>query len=388
MLPSVRHSREGGNPVTSEGFCPRTVSAWTPAYAGVTRLAAFGFFLVFLVGCAGSKSNLRLGKSTEGEVVEAEGFAPNEGKILDIKRASLVDAQKAAVEKAVGVFVSARTMVEKAIAIENNILARTEGYVKKYDVISEGPSDGGLYRTRIRALVAIKDLEKDLKDMSLLKTAALMRPRMTVELDEAVDKTASDEKAASTALERSLSNQGFVVVSGERAKEAELAIRGKASTYPFQSSGLGGFVSYRARLSVQAVRPGTQEVVVSISQEASGLGGNNDLAALKALETVGDLVGADLGAKLTEIWSKGNNVLIYVEGVKAFSDVERVRKHLQAQPGIADLSLRLYDENMAQFEVQMGSQRPAELAASLEASQSFPMKVVESTPQSLRLHLP
>jgi hypothetical protein len=343
---------------------------------------------LFLAGCAGSHSRLKVGKTADGEVVEAEGFAPNEGKILDIKRGSLVDAQRNAVEKAVGVFVSARTLVEKAIAIESNILARTDGYVKKYDIISEGPSDGNLYRTRIRALVAIKDLEKDLKDMSLLKTAELARPRVTIELDESVDKASVNEKAASNALEQTLTTQGFVVLQGDRAKEAELVIKGKASSFPFQSSGLGGFVSYRARLAVQAVRPGTQDVVASLSREASGLGGNADLAALKSLETVGELMGNDLGAQLTQLWSKGSNILIYVEGVKSFSDVEKVRKHLQSQPGIADISLRLYDENMAQFEVQMGSQKPAELAASLEASQSLPMKVVESTPQSIRLVLP
>ncbi len=344
--------------------------------------------LIFAVGCAGSHSRLKLGKTVDGEVVEAEGFAPNEGEILTIKRGSLVDAQRNAVEKAVGVFVSARTMVEKAVAIENNILARTEGYVKKYDIVSEGPSEGNLYKTKIRALVAIKDLEKDLKDMSLLKTAELARPRVTIDIEESVDKASASEKAASTALEQSLTTQGFVVVQGDRAKEADLVIKGKASSFPFQASGLGGFISYRARLAVQAVRPGTQDVLVSLSREASGLGGNEDLAALKSLETVGDLMGNDLGSQLTDIWSKGSNILIYVEGVKSFADVEKVRKHLQSQPGIADISLRLYDENMAQFEVQMGSQKPAELAASLEASQSLPMKVTESTPQSIRLTLP
>src|SRR4051812_37593662 len=104
-----------------------------------TLSLAMTFFL--LAGCAG-KSHLKVGRSADGEVVEAEGFAPNDPKdIINTKRGSLVDAQRTAIEKAVGVFVSARTMVEKAVAIENNILARTDGYIKKYDVISEGPSE-------------------------------------------------------------------------------------------------------------------------------------------------------------------------------------------------------------------------------------------------------
>src|SRR5882672_11365248 len=127
--------------------------------------ALFLLAVVFsLAGCAGSRSRLKVGQNAQGEVVEAEGFAPNNPKdMIATKRASLVDAERNAVEKAVGVFVSARTLVEKAVAIENNILARTEGYIKKYDILKEG-ADGEFYKTKIRALVALKDLEADLKD--------------------------------------------------------------------------------------------------------------------------------------------------------------------------------------------------------------------------------
>ncbi len=344
--------------------------------------------VAFLVGCAGSKSRLKVGKTVEGEVVEAEGFAPNDPQdIINTKRGSLIDAQRNAIEKAVGVFVSARTMVEKAIAIENNILARTDGYLKKYDILSEGVVENNLYRTRIRALVALKDLEQDLRDMSLLKTNELKRPRVALDITEQVNKAAVDEEAAETAMQSALMEQGFVIIQGDRLKEADLVIKGKASSFPFQAEGLGGFVSYRARLAVQAVRPGTQDVVSSMNREASGLGGNADLAALKSLETVGELTGKEFGAQLTDVWSKGKNLLVFVEGVKSFSDVERVRKHLISQPGVKDMSLRLYDEGMAQFEVLLGSVSSTELAASLEQSKTLKLKVLESKPQTLRLGL-
>src|SRR5947207_166786 len=76
------------------------------------RISCLGFLLsAFLVGCAGNKSRLKLGKTSEGEVVEAEGLAPYNSKdLIATKKASLTDAQRNAVEKAVGVFVSARTL--------------------------------------------------------------------------------------------------------------------------------------------------------------------------------------------------------------------------------------------------------------------------------------
>lgn len=348
-------------------------------------LAATTALLVF-AGCTGSHSRLKLGKNVEGEVVEAEGFSPYDPKdIINTKRGSLVDAQRTAIEKAVGVFVSAKTLVEKAVAIENNILAHTDGYIKKYDVLNEGVTDNNLYRTKIRALVALKDLEKDLKDMALLRSPELKRPRVNIVLKEETDKTAIDDNPATSALMRSLVDQGFVVLQGERAKEAELVVDGKASAFPFQASGLGGFVSYRARLSLQVMRAGADDVLLSSSKEASGLGGNNDLAAMKSLEIVGDLTGKDIGPKLIEAWSRGKNLLVFVEGAKSFSDVERIRKHLMSQPGVVDLSVRNYDEDLAQFELQLGSIQPAELAASLEKSQTLPLKVLESNSQHLRL---
>jgi hypothetical protein len=330
---------------------------------------------------------LKIGATEQGEVVEAEGFAPNDPKdILATKRAALVDAQRNAVEKAVGVFVSGRTLVEKAIAIENNILARTEGYVKKYDILSEG-LDKDLYKIKIRALVALKDLEKDLKAMSLLNEPELKRPRVSMKLDETIDGVKAQEAVASNALKQSLLDQGFIVVADTRVGDAELSIVGSASSLPFQDQGLGGFVSFRARLSLQVLRSGTDTLVTSISKEASGLGGNKTLAGFKSLETVGNLVGRELGEKLTQMWSKGGNLFVLVEGVKTFTDAERVRKHLMSQPGVKDLMMRLYEEQMAQFELQVGSMPIEELAAHLQASQTLSLTVVEAKNQTLRLKL-
>ncbi len=344
--------------------------------------------LAVLVGCAGGKSRLKLGTTDDGEVVEAEGMVPyNPKDLIATKKAALTEAQRDAVEKSVGVYVSARTMVEKAIAIENNILARTEGYVKKFDILKEGP-EGEFYITRIRALVALKDLEADLKGMSLLKGPELSRPRLHVSLSEKVDKADIEDHPAQSALEKSLIGQGYTIVASSDIGNAELVISGKASSFPFQSEKLGGFVSYRARLTAQVNRPGVKDVFYSITKEASGLGGNAELAGLKALESVGEFSAQELGEKILEKFGKGRTLLLFVEGVKSFGDVDRVKKHLVSQPGVGDSVLRLYDENMAQFEIQLGSSlSPSELASRLESSQSLPMQVAESSDQIIRLKL-
>src|SRR5689334_23219367 len=87
-------------------------------------------------GCGGSHNRIKTGKTLEGEVVEAEGTAPYRADDLPgTKAAALAAAQRSAVELVVGVYVNARTRVDKAVAIENNILANTQGYIKRYEIL-------------------------------------------------------------------------------------------------------------------------------------------------------------------------------------------------------------------------------------------------------------
>jgi len=344
--------------------------------------------LAFVIaGCAGSRSQLKVGEVEGGKVVEAEGLAPYKADdMVATKRASLVDAQRNAIEKVVGVYISAKTLVEKAVAIENTILAKTEGYIKKFDILKEGV-DKDLYKTKIRALVALGDLARDLEEMDLLRTPEIERPRIHINIVEQVDRDYVDDKPASRSLEESLLGQGFKIVSEGGSKEADLVMEGKGSSFPFQATGLGGFVSYRARLTLQVRRPGTKDIIYSTQKEASGLGGNKELAGLKALETVGKLAGDEIGDPLFQEWAKGKNLLVMVEGVDSFDKVDRIKKHLEAQPGIEDLVLRFYQEEMAQFELRLDNLKPDELASRLEKSKTIKLKVIETTPQSLRLRV-
>ena len=93
-----------------------------------------------LVSACAPKSRLKLGQTAEGEVVEAEGVVTLQKNDLPAtESAALAAAERSAVEKVVGVYVSGKTVVEKAALIESRILARTEGYISKYDLISKGP---------------------------------------------------------------------------------------------------------------------------------------------------------------------------------------------------------------------------------------------------------
>ena len=90
------------------------------------RKLALSFTAALLLSaCSGSREHLKVGKTLQGEVVEAEGMAPyNALDLPGTKAASLAAAQRSAVELVVVVYVNAKTRVDKSVAIEQNILAK------------------------------------------------------------------------------------------------------------------------------------------------------------------------------------------------------------------------------------------------------------------------
>ena len=182
-------------------------------------------------------------------------------------------AQRAAVELVVGVYVNAKTQVDKAVTIQQTILTHSSGYVKRYEVLSEGRS-GEWYKMRIRALVSTKELYSDMESAGLLRQPVVGYPRVAVLLKEYIGEKESNEGHAARALTQALLDQGFKVVELpqsisrdedplEIAKDlnhrvAELLITGFARAQNLgEDKKLGGMSSYRATINFRVIEVGS-----------------------------------------------------------------------------------------------------------------------------------
>ncbi len=334
-----------------------------------------------LTACAGSKKDrLVKGKTLEGEVVEAEGSAPyNAADLAGTKAASLAAAQRAAIELVVGVYVSGRTRVDKAVAIEQNILTHSSGYIKRFEILSEGRS-GEWYKTKIRALVSTKELREELESSGLLRQAAVGYPRVAVLLKEYVSEKESTDGHAAQALSQALLNQGFKVVELpksvsreedplELAKKlnhnlAEILITGFARAQSMsEEKRLGGMSSFRASINFRIIEVGTAEVIQTVSEVASGLEGTRDIASQKALQAAAEQTVKQL-ASLPQELAKRSHVDLSISGLKSFQALSDFEKALSAKPGVKDLYLRSYDQTggVAVFDVLADQMSPQELA--------------------------
>ena len=333
---------------------------------------------LLLASCATSR--VKKAKSEEGEIVVAEGMAPYRAEDLPgTKAAALAAAQRSAVELVVGVYVNAKTRVDKAVAIEQSILAKTAGYVKRYEILSEG-RDGEWYKIKIRALVSTQRLHEDLDELGLLKEPAVGYPRVTIKLQEYVGENENSDGHARHALTQALLNRGFKVVElpasikpdddavetakGLSHQTAELLIAGMARA---QNMGydrtLGGMSSYRASVTFRVIEAGTGEVVATVSQVASGLEGTPEIASGKALEKAGEIAANDL-AGLPQELSKRSHVEISIAGLKSFETLAKFEKALSSGAGVKDVFLRSYrqESGSALIDVLVGQISPQDLA--------------------------
>ena len=123
-------------------------------------------FLLFIVLVASAAAFTAIAQ--DAKTVSAEGVAAIQGNARDIARtAAIEDAQKRAVEQAIGFLIDSQTQIENYQLISDKVLNQTKGYVKRYAIASE-IVDSGLLRVRINAEIALGQLTDDLSAIGIL----------------------------------------------------------------------------------------------------------------------------------------------------------------------------------------------------------------------------
>lgn len=367
-----------------------------------------------LAGCAGPKTQLKVGATAEGEVVEAQGLAAMTDDLLAVKRAALEDARKNAVEKVVGVLISGRTMVEKAITIQQNILAKTDGYVKNYEVLKEGVESDGIYHTHIRAFVSYKEVRNDLAANDLLKAPAVGNPRVAILLDETLQGSEEQSTACSDALAQGLLEKGYKVVdrselaairvaeatqdllAGRNDKalkpivqklNAEVVITGKATGQLLTTEGLGGLISYRGTMSAKALKAQSGEILATASVQGSGLDATKEAAAQKAMMQLGKNAANEFKDRIASELARRSSVAVTVRGLKDINQLGIVKSLLVNTSGVEDLYLRSFANGDAEMEVKTKTATSLDLANVLSRNPSLTMQVTTQTQELLEVQV-
>lgn len=386
--------------------------------------AAWLWAALAIAGCAGAPPHgtVQGGPPDQpGEeivTVEAEGEANViPGNKLSTRDQSLMAAQKAAVEKAVGVLVTGQMVVSQARLIEDQVFSKTGGYLKAWDVLSEKENDG-VYTTRIRARVKLGDVRKDLDALGMLiKTKKVGNPRVMVLIDEKVDGKPSESKTVEIGLAKALLEKGYKVVDADQLAEirsqentlkalngdltasadlakrfgADIALVGAVNARQLGAAKaadgsegnaadnpMGDMLSYRGRLSLKAVKSSSGQVVLADSREGAGMDITQEGASIRCLSSLAEAAGAEMAEKLAPALWEGADVELALANVKDFSTLQSVMAALRAVDGVRNVVNRSFAGTNAVFDVELAGGNAQTLAAQLEGRVKPSMEIKET----------
>ena len=333
-------------------------------------------------GCGGTRKSA-LNPAYETEVVEAEGMAPIVGGDVEgARKTSQGEAMKNALGLVVGVYVSQDALVSKSILIDESITSQSEGYIEKYETLKEW-RDGEFFKTRIRAHVRKEDLAAKLRSLET-EPQKLGNPVIGFDIKEAADSKPQPTNYAELELKNRFSEAGFI--TGEKDK-ADILIKGEAQTSFNTREGLGGFVSYRAGISVSAVKQGSLETLASAQESAGGIDLNDAAAARASIINAAKKAAGPFKENILKALREKSIVRLNLANVATMNDLSDFTKLLRNIPAVRASWVRGYSGGTAVIDVGMHKGGAADLSQLLMKNSKRPVKINRTSSYDLDAEL-
>ena len=311
------------------------------------------------------------------KVVQSEGTASVHKGFVDIARdRAIADAQRRAVEQAVGVMISNETLVENFEIISDKILSQSKGYIQSYEVLSE-EREGDLYKVMIEAKVSTARMENDLEAINLL-IARKAKPRLMILFNG----SEQSDFIGEARMTRYFLSKGFKLVDSEMVRKnlehgsyerltddvvtaqrvgqrfgAEVIILCSVETTsnPFKIGEIE-MHSNSATVSGKAIDVGTRNIITTGS-ETKRLPGIKDYIQ-PSTEQASEMLAKALMNDILSQWSKElTNTLevrLFVSGFQSYNELNVFKHLLEAEVrGVEEIRQRLYSQGRAELEIDL-----------------------------------
>ena len=348
-------------------------------------------------------SSLRIGPKGEGEYVVAESLVPyDENNLRHMRKEGVLAAQKAAVEKVAGIFISSATTVDQAQLVEDKITSKTAGFIRRSHV-QKAYRKGDEWYTKIKAMVLVKDIGEIIKqseaDAFAKKTTILVTSR------EMNGEEISLKQDCKQAIYRALKNQPYALVNGDnlsqnnldnpnptidkaRQEGARFVIVADVQTNPLEtltSTLSSPFKSYRARANIHTYATHNYAVVAEGAQQQSGLDPLPEIAAQKSISAACEAAAKQLVEPINAAIHSANVFNITVKDVNTIERLKQIQDIFKNLREIEDFNLVKYANSNAYFEVSANISSPEELAAKIIRKYNVNFTVVNITPSVIVL---
>jgi len=353
-------------------------------------------FIALLGGCATTGQTQKPSakpQKPQVEIVEAEGLAPLSDDLIKSREIAISDAQKRAVELVVGVYVSAENFVSKAKLIEDNITGETEGYIEKYEILKEWKEEP-FYKVKIKARVRKDDLTKKIEELNL---APKEQTTATVSfwIKEKIDEQPSESSVVEKEIMQIFTDAGFTV-SDRKPQEyykdiqnildenpenlesnlkSDIVVIGDASSNFNTDKGLGGFISYRAIVSLKVIKNLNKDIITTLQETAGGVDLNKELAAKASLINVGRKSGKELKERIIKYFQEHPYSNIVLKGETSINEINTLVRRIRALPTVKDCWLKSFSGNEALLEFIIKRGKISDVAKQIEQIE-IPYKIL------------
>lgn len=296
------------------------------------------------------------------EVVAEGRAAIGAGGVLGARKAAEAQALRNAVEKTTGVYVSSRTLTQNYQMVRDQVFLRAEGFATLKQVLKEeiGAQE---VRVVVRAFVSLKPLAERLKALNLTRA---WRVHVTGQGPRG--------SAATTMMERTLGEAGFVVVD-ETDKEADLTVlltpvfTTVAETNLETAAGPMTMHSVRGDLKVRATRVGTGEVIAALTSADTAVHINLATARAEAAEGAAETLAPRLAEALMVLPARESQpITLTISGLSSARQVGRLEDSLNVVTGVRDVKRRSFNGGTAVWELDVFTDAQPMLARQLEES--------------------
>jgi len=353
-------------------------------------------FIALLGGCATTGQTQKPSakpQKPQVEIVEAEGLAPLSDDLIKSREIAISDAQKRAVELVVGVYVSAENFVSKAKLIEDNITGETEGYIEKYEILKEWKEEP-FYKVKIKARVRKDDLTKKIEELNLTpkeQTTATV----SFWIKEKIDEQPSESSVVEKEIMQIFTDAGFTV-SDRKPQEyykdiqnildenpenlesnlkSDIVVIGDASSNFNTDKGLGGFISYRAIVSLKVIKNLNKDIITTLQETAGGVDLNKELAAKASLINVGRKSGKELKERIIKYFQEHPYSNIVLKGETSINEINTLVRRIRALPTVKDCWLKSFSGNEALLEFIIKRGKISDVAKQIEQIE-IPYKIL------------
>ena len=343
-----------------------------------------------------------IGPKGEGEYVTAESLVPyNENDLRQMKKDGELAAQKAAVEKVAGVFISSATTVEQAQLVEDKITSKTAGFIRKSRV-QKSYRKGDEWYTKIKAMVLVKDIGAVIKESE--KDAFAKKTTVLVTSRETVGEEITLSQDCKQAIYRVLKSQPYNLVNGDNLSQNNLEnpnpvidkARGEGARFVLvadvESNPLAAlpgasspFKSYRARAKINAYATHNYAVVAESSAQQSGLDPLDNIAAQKSISAACEAAAKQLVEPINDAINSAKVYNVTIKNINTIERLKQVQEVLRSLREIEDFNLVRYANSAAQFEMSANISTPEELTAKIVRKYNIYFTVLNITPNAVVL---